>query len=85
MKKVLLSAGILGLFAIALVSCGDKSDCDCTVFPKDGATEATTTTLDTWTDFDGDCSEITASDIESHYSAWNDLEGNGLTFSCKEH
>lgn len=61
----------------AFASCNSKSDCDCTV--KLGDVESVVAV----TEFDGECDEITASDLPE---AWRDVEGEELggTISCVE-
>ena len=78
MKKVLLTLGVCGMLALAVVACGDdKNDCDCTV-----TLEGTPVKLDTINDFDGECSEITEANLPTQ---WQNITDLGGTISCVEH
>lgn len=73
MKKALFILGGVAMFAFA--SCNSKSDCDCTV-KIDPVEEVVAVT-----EFDGECDEITASDLPE---TWQNVEELGGTFSCVE-
>ena len=76
MKKALFILGGVAMFAFA--SCNGKSDCDCTV--KIGDANPVVVPV---TEFDGDCNEISATDLPEE---WRDVEDPevGGSFECVE-
>lgn len=85
MKKTLLTLGVLGLMTMGLAACGDDNvDCNCTVKLGDEAIPLFTDKTPTFTDYDGDCSDINAENLPQQYENWRNIVELGGSLNCVE-
>lgn len=80
MKKTLLTLGVLGLMTLGFASCG-STDCDCTVTLDDETVALYDDDNPTISDYDGDCEDVSASELPSD---WQNIQSLGGTFTCEE-
>lgn len=80
MKKTLLTLGVLGLMTLGFASCG-STDCDCTVTLEDETRALYDDDNPTISDYDGDCEDVSASELPSD---WQNIQSLGGTFTCEE-
>ena len=83
MKKTLLALGAVVALTFGLASCG-STDCVCTVTMEDESIALFTDDNPTFSDYDGDCSDIVASELPAEFAEWRNIEELGGKLTCEE-
>ncbi len=88
MKKVLFVLGAIA--AMSLVACNGTKDCACDLIHNDGTLPTIRSTDDNVNgtldvlEFDGECTDVTWTDLPTSDKNWPELASMGYTLKCAE-